>query len=87
MKYSFSEEHIFLEKKEVAKVADFFEKEFGITNINRIKATPNTFEISRLCFKNDDSLGLRIVEEINNATIQNFKKFAENYNSDIELRG
>ena len=49
MNWLFSEEHITLDKKDIEKVNDFFKKEFGITNITKIKATVNSFEIVRLC--------------------------------------
>ena len=74
----------FLEREEIAKVANFFQKEFGITNINGIKATVNSFEISRLCFEKEDSLAIKMEDEVSSRSIQNFKKFAENYKRAID---
>lgn len=77
MRLMFSDEHIFLEREEIKKVAKLIEKEFGINNIKEIKATPDSFEIIRLCVgREKDS----IIDTINEQSIENFKKFAEIYN-------
>lgn len=57
MKCLFSEEHFYLDKVDIKKVSDFFEKEFGITNITKIKATTDNFEIVRLRSDDDSSIG------------------------------
>ncbi len=56
MKCLFSEEHIYLDKEDIKKVSDFFEKEFGITNITAIKATTDSFEIVRLRSDDDSTI-------------------------------
>jgi hypothetical protein len=50
MKWLYSEEHIFLKREDIEKVAKLLEKELGITNIKAINANPESFEIVRLCF-------------------------------------
>lgn len=69
MKWLFNEEHIVLETEEIQKVSNFFEKEFGITNIEAIKATTDCFEIVRLQIPEK--------EAIETISVQRFKAFAE----------
>ena len=69
MKWLFNEEHIVLETEEIQKVSNFFEKEFGITNIEAIKATTDCFEIVRLQTSEK--------EAIETISVQRFKTFAE----------
>lgn len=78
MRVMFSDEHIFLDREEIAKVSKLFEKEFGITNIKEIKATPDSFEIIRLCIDREKD---SIIEAINKESIENFKKFVDKYNA------
>lgn len=86
MQWGFSEEHIFLEKKDILKVSRFIERELGITNIQEINATPDSFEIVRLCHSEEDSLAKDIRDITQIVSAQRFLKFAKNHNKIEQLK-
>lgn len=81
MKWLYSEEHIFLKREDIEKVAKLLEKELGITNIKAINANPESFEIVRLCFDQNDSLASNIMDVNTIKSVKAFKDFCERYNS------
>lgn len=85
MNWLFSEEHITLDKKDIEKVNDFFKKEFGITNITKIKATVNSFEIVRLCTDQNDSLASAINNERLMKSVNAFNEFCKRYGKGINI--